>query len=59
MGTNWQDEKQWEQPKIQEIPLNQSEHYFYSKGGQTLEQVAQKDSGISIPWEFKALSKLF
>lgn len=59
MGINWQDEKQWEQPKIQEIPLKHSEHCFYSKGGQTLEQVAQKGSGISILEELKALSKLF
>lgn len=50
-------------PKYRKYHSNIQKTSFYSKGGQTLERVAQRGSGISILGEFKArvdraLSKL-
>lgn len=47
-GTQWRDKKQWAQTKIQEVLFKCKEKLIYCKGGQTLEQVTQRQYGVSI-----------
>ncbi|KAK4830092.1 hypothetical protein QYF61_008519, partial [Mycteria americana] len=43
------NKRQWAQTEIQEIPPKCKKALFYREGGQTLELVAQRSCGVSIP----------
>jgi len=56
-GVQWQDKRQWAQIKKKETPSEHKKLLFYCEGGQTLEQVAQRDCEDFIPGDVKSLSE--
>lgn len=47
-GAQWQDQRQWEQQRKQEIPSEHKERLFHWKGERAMSQVAKKGSALSI-----------